>query len=289
MFLALDWANGLSRRDEFRRDLPTTEALAGYLGSIESGRDFASLAGDIGVGTLSGSQDQTAILCGRSESLVQYAFCPVRYEATVPLPAGHVFAIASSGVHAEKSAGAQEQYNAEARKATAAAALWRRQTGRRDPMLGDIVARGTDTVARLREIIRGAPAGAFSSAELLARVDQFVAETQEIIPATADALARGDLASVKQLVARSFAGADRGLCNQVAETRWLVEAMREDAVAASAFGAGFGGSVWALVPAERADALVAQWRERYIRAFPEHQSKAEFFRTSAGPPARRLA
>jgi galactokinase len=64
--------------------------------------------------------------------------------------------------------------------------------------------------------------------------------------------------------------------------------MHDDAVAASAFGAGFGGSVWALVPVERAGALVAQWRERYAEAFPEHRSTAEFFLTSAGPPARRL-
>ena len=41
------------------------------------------------------------------------------------------------------------------------------------------------------------------------------------------------------------------------------------AQAASSFGAGFGGSVWALVPTADADGFATAWLERYSAEFPE--------------------
>jgi len=63
----------------------------------------------------------------------------------------------------------------------------------------------------------------------------------------------GDGAALGGLVDRSQELTTTHLRNQVPETIFLAKAAREEgAIAASAFGAGFGGSVWALVPKEGA-------------------------------------
>lgn len=58
--------------------------------------------------------------------------------------------------------------------------------------------------------------------------------------------------------------------------------------AAAGFGAGFGGSVWALVPAVDADAFAALWLERYLAEFPAVADTASTLVTRPGGPARRL-
>ncbi|MEZ4558498.1 MAG: hypothetical protein R2854_19060 [Caldilineaceae bacterium] len=76
------------------------------------------------------------------------------------------------------------------------------------------------------------------------------------------------------------------LGNQVPETIALAElATALGATGASAFGAGFGGSVWALVPQE-APTRFWPWRARYAEAFP--QRAGDFFVTRAGTSAHRL-
>jgi galactokinase len=91
------------------------------------------------------------------------------------------------------------------------------------------------------------------------------------------------------LVDRSQAGAQALLGNQISETILLARSARElGAVASSAFGAGFGGSVWALVPAESAGTFIERWRTEYLRNFPAHTPASQFFVTRAGPPAGRI-
>jgi galactokinase len=41
-------------------------------------------------------------------------------------------------------------------------------------------------------------------------------------------------------------------------------AYEHGAFAASAFGAGFGGSVWALAPTDDAAAFASRWRQAYV-------------------------
>ena len=83
--------------------------------------------------------------------------------------------------------------------------------------------------------------------DLLDRFDQFVEESTRLSPAAAGQLECGDARRIRRDVARSQELAERLLRNQVPET-WRSRGAREHgAVAASAFGAGFGGSVWALV------------------------------------------
>jgi galactokinase len=94
-------------------------------------------------------------------------------------------------------------------------------------------------------------------------------------------------------VDRSQAGAEQELRNQIDETIWLVREARSSgveggAVAASAFGAGFGGAVWALVRTPDAETFRDQWAHGYAAQFPSAARRAEFFVTRAGPAATRL-
>jgi galactokinase len=270
----------------YRANIQSPENLAEYIGCIEGGFPFHSFAGDDGVGTLSGCEDQTAMVCGRAGQLVQYSFCPVRYEASYPVPADHDFVIAASGVLAEKTGSALEKYNRLSRRARAAAEAWRRASGRDDRTLGDAVVGAS--AAEIRDALARTPVDGFTQAELVARFEQFYDESEVIIPAAGRALMDGDVQALGALVDRSQRGAERLLGNQIPETIFLARSARElGAVAASAFGAGFGGSVWALVPSSSRDAFEQVWRDRYLFEFPQHQTTARFFATRAGRPAER--
>ena len=72
------------------------------------------------------------------------------------------------------------------------------------------------------------------------------------------------------------------LGNQVPETVALAASARElGAAASSAFGAGFGGSVWALVPRGDAEGFATAWLERYTRDFPARAAAASTIITEA--------
>src|SRR5690625_7071098 len=102
------------------------------------------------------------------------------------------------------------------------------------------------------------------------RLTQFLEESGRIIPAASEALEQEDLEGFGALVDQSQRGAETGLCNQVDETIALQRIARElGAHAASAFGAGFGGSVWALVPEQEAGAFAERWAAHYQRAHPD--------------------
>lgn len=285
VFQSLAAVNRLDETPEWRSAIRSPEELAGYLSTVENGQDFGALRGDLGVGTRGGSEDHTAMLCARPSMLVQYAFAPVRRERVLPMPAGHGFVIASSGVRAEKTGAARERYNRAAEMMRSAAALWRQATGGTEPTIGAVLDAHPGAADRLRELLAASRHPRFATAELRSRVEQFVAEDREIIPAAGDALLAGDLATFGALVDRSQDLATRLLGNQLPETVHLAAAARDaGAVAASAFGAGFGGSVWALVPDAAADDLLEHWRGEYLGRFAGHAAGAVFFRTRAGPP-----
>jgi galactokinase len=110
-----------------------------------------------------------------------------------------------------------------------------------------------------------------------------------LIPAAADALARDDLAKLSAVVDQSQLAAEQLLGNQIPETSFLARQARElGAVAASAFGAGFGGSVWALVPESDALAFRARWADGFAVRFSVVATRSEFFVTRAGPGAVEL-
>ena len=284
-FTALDSLSRLDREPAYQRHLATVERRAAYLGALENGRSYGPFPADRGVGTEGGCQDQTAILCARPGKLVQYGWLPVRFEREVDFPDDLVFAIGVSGVHAEKTGPALEQYNALSRMTVRLLTIWREASGVDDRSLGAALGSTPDAPARLAELVTALGDREPGSARLLARLRQFHRETSVIVPGAADAIVKGDERTLGVLVAESMAGAETGLENQVDETRALVgTALELGAVAASAFGAGFGGSVWALVRRDAIDGFLDAWHRSYASAFPSRAGSSRFFATRLSPP-----
>lgn len=289
VFTALAARNRLAEHPVWREALAGCTQLAGYLGAVEGGREFGRLVGGAGVGTFGGSEDHAAILCGQAGHVSLFSFCPVRLEEAIRLPEELTFVVGVSGVAAEKTGGALRLYNRAALAAAAILGLWRSATGRADATLAGAVRSSDEAPARMREVLRQSTHPSFPSGELLARFDQFYQESEQIVPAAALALARRDLGALGELARLSQAGAERGLGNQVKETTALVRLARElGAVAASAFGAGFGGSVWALVESSRSAAFREEWQKAYRRKFPA-AGAGECFMTGAGPALLELS
>src|SRR5690606_27335378 len=147
-----------------------------------------------------------------------------------------------------KTGAAMASYNRAAELTRIATEIWRAGTGRDDPHLAAALESDPGALDRLRDLLERTTDPRATAAELIARVEQFAEESRVIIPAASDARARGDVAAFGELVDRSQHLAETQLGNQIEETIHLARAARElGAAAASAFGAGFGGSVWALV------------------------------------------
>ena len=288
IFNVLANANRLCERPEFGELGGARENLAAYLGCIENGQTFGKLAGDRGVGTFGGSEDHTAILCCRAGHLSQYRFCPPQFEQEIPLPREWTFAVASSGVRASKTGAARDLYNRAALAAKAALEEWNASAKRSETSLDAAVHRSPEAAAEIRAALSRASRPDFPADDLVRRFDQFVVESQ-IVPAAAAAFTRGDAATLGEIVARSQDTAERLLGNQVPETIALARSARElGVIAASAFGAGFGGSVWALVRVDDAHPFLAAWRAQYVREFSARARDCEFFLSAAGPALTTL-
>jgi len=290
VFLAIAALNRLDRTEAYRETIRNGTDLAGYLGTVENGRSFGRLAGDRGVGTFGGSEDHTAILCCGASTLSQYRFAPVQFERVVPMPGGHVFVVAFSGMLAEKTGAALDTYNRASHAAARVLAIWNEASGRAVSTLEDAVAEDDGAAGRIREALRASPDTAFGTERLLNRFDQFLLESRTIVPGAGDALLARDLDRFGALVDRSQRAVEEWLGNQVPETAFLAGvARRLGAVAASAFGAGFGGSVWALVTEAQSEPFLREWQGAYEREYPAAAARAAFFLTHPGPAAFRLA
>ena len=274
--LALTAANRLRERAEYRADLATDEDLVPYLGCHENGAGYRSFVGEAGVGTSGGSQDHAAILCSRAGQLNHWSFSPFHRLATVAWPQNLILAVTVSGVLAEKSAAACEHFNRVADRVRAAVASWNKASGRNDASIGAaIIACGGAAV--LEKI---------HDPDLHQRAEQTVIETTDIVPGAVAALNTGDLAKFGALTARSQALAVNNLHNQIPETMALVAIAKDHgAVAASAFGAGFGGAVWAAF--RREDHRAEAWIGEYRRRFPQHTT-AMLYHITPGPGATAL-
>ncbi|HYW33143.1 MAG TPA: galactokinase family protein [Gemmatimonas sp.] len=292
--LALSALSDLPAQQAWKDSIPDRLALAGYAGALENGIGFRGLPGELGVGTMGGAQDQTAILCCAPGQVDVFAWSPVRHERTVPWPAGYSFVIGVSGVVAAKTGAAKERYNRAARTVHLLVHLWNQQGGSARTLANVFEqASGVPDPAAVPDVLLAlAKAGGddeFSGDHLQRRLRQFHDETYRLVPGAADALARGALADFGSLVAASQLGAERALENQITETVSLVRLARElGAVASSAFGAGFGGSVWAMVPTADADRFANSWRDRYGEAHRGPGRRAQFFSTEPSAPAFEL-
>jgi len=273
----------------YQSNIGDTESLAEYLGTVENGQTFRTLGGDAGVGTFGGSEDHTAILCSRPGQLSQYSYGPVRLERRLALPSDHVFALAGSGVIAEKTGAVGPLYNRASLLARAAVGVWNEATGRGDAHLAAALASGPGALAQLRGVLRTAAWQDFSGEQLSRRFEHFYAESEEIVPAAGDALSRANMEEFGRQVDRSQELADTLLRNQVEETVFLARAARQlHAVAASAFGGGFGGGVWALVRAQEASAFLDAWAQEYHRVYADRAEQSHFFTSEPSPAAFAL-
>ncbi len=278
-YLSINAANHFEHRSVYRENIRNVEDLAGYLGTCENGQSFGSLAGDRGVGTFGGSEDHTAILCSQAGHLSVYSYNPVRLERRILFPCELALVIGVSGVVAEKTGVARDRYNRISQLMSAIMEVLRAE-GWNKPSLAAAINDDPHATECAGRILAASRHPLYKPTELLRRFEQFVVEHQRLTPAVADALEQRDWEGLGIAVDSSQRMADAGLGNQVPETIALARMARQlGAKAASAFGAGFGGSVWAMVNRYSAERFVSQWRDRYLAAFPHRADIAEFFIT----------
>ena len=285
LFLSLNALYNVDEQRSYKEAVRDQMDLADYLGHVENGHTYKSLKGNKGVGTLGGSQDHTAILCSRKNYLRVFAYKPNRFLDEMRLPSELTLCVASSGVKAEKTRNARIKYNA--------CSMQVRQ-------IIDCIQKGADKSVSLEQVLASSDYSLEIMRErleecgdvqlLLDRLYHYYYETQEIIPTAIQSFKENDFKGFGAAVRRSQVVAETYLKNQVKETSSLARcAYDEGALASSAFGAGFGGSVWALVHESTSASFLAAWKKSYLEAFPEHEQAACFFLDNTGPPASKLS
>lgn len=290
-FLALSRANALENTERYRQFLRTREDVANYASAIESGSSFGPFSADAGVGTQGGSEDHIGIRCSRAGFLRQYSFNPTRFEREVRFPEEWSLVIAVSGVKADKTGDARESYNRASGAARAILRMWQnaKHHAKQDERVDNesslaLLLANPEIREKLQQILRASNDPLYAPEILLARLQQLHEESNEIVPAAAEALASGDFECLGALAARSQFLAETCLGNQVPETIELVRSARQlGAAAASAFGAGFGGSVWALIEMCCAEEFRQKWMAQYHQRFPVRAEASRFFAARPGP------
>jgi galactokinase len=281
---ALAEISGLKDRSEWRDNVRTPSDAAGYFACFENGLSFGTLAGDGGVGTHGGSEDHVAIVCSGPGEVTAWRFVPIQPAGAAAVPDDWTFVIASSGVAAQKIGPALEQYNSVAHRARSLLDLWNRQATPQ-PSLFAALQSAPSAAERMREI---ATTEGASDARLEARLEQFMREDVRVLAAL-EAMRAADPVRLGELSASSQTDAERHLHNQIGETSALVDLARGlGAFAASAFGAGFGGSVWALIARRDAEAFAARWLANYRTRFPARTAATTFI-ARPGPSLMRLS
>ncbi len=271
LFLAWGHASGWIQDPLLQERLPDDQALADYVATIENGRDFGALVGRLGVGTAGGSQDHTAIVRSRPGQIGRYRYINPRREGLWAWPADVRPVVLVSGVVAEKAGDALGEYNAAVNLATALRDLWNAT----QPATAGIGLLSEADLDLLDGRVRGA---------LAQRLAAFRAERAAVESATT-AMERGDVAGFAAAINASQEGKEMLLGNQIPETITLCRLAREHgALAATSFGAGFGGAVLALMPVGTEDSMPGILRDYEAR----HGLAGAALVEAAGPGAFML-
>lgn len=278
--LALADHNDLRQTAAWRDSIKDDLDLAAYVATIENGLQFKGLAGANGVGTFGGSEDHAAMLgCGEG-CLTEFSFCPIARGHSVPFPSDWSFVVAVSGVLAEKTGAALELYNGVSLRARQLVARWNDRVGDDKQSLAEVLRSAPDALDLLRRWTADSP-------QLTDRLEAFVTESDMLIPLAISALRSGNLVGFGQAANLSHRNADQLLRNQVPQTNDLQRlAVDLGALGASGFGAGFGGSVWAMVRTADAADFGDEWVQRYLAIYPELAATASAMITRPGPAAR---
>jgi galactokinase len=174
------------------------------------------------------------------------------------------FVLAPSVVRSSKTGNAQAAYNNLARGAQVLLEIWNRSNPPAPSLEAVVELGGTDT---LRDLVRGSSIPEWPPDVLHKRLEHFFREDARV-PEALEAFRAADFARVGALAESSQADAEHLLGNQVPETIALARLARErGAFAACSFGAGFGGSVWALVDRD-AQGFAERWQPGAFVARP---------------------
>jgi galactokinase len=283
-FSAIASAYPLHQAPVFKESIRGPVDLSVYLACAENGKSFRGLAGDAGVGTFGGSEDHAAILNAKPGRLSVFGFSPPELQAEVPWPQDWRIVVAFSGVRAEKTREALEKYNLASRRVSAAVARFNRRAGTSLSTLREVVDHEPKPGGRLwlAALSRAAPGETCPGVP--DRVRQFLLEDRSHIPGAVEALRANDLKAFGTLVTASHRASKRYLWNIVPGIDELQKsACRLGAAGASGFGAGFGGSIFAVTTRERAERLTGEWRSRYAARFPRRAAESEFFIAEPSP------
>ncbi len=264
MSSALVRVASIEHRPEWRTNIHGTLDAAGYYACIENGLTFGTLKGDAGVGTHGGSEDHAAILAATPGQLSGFAFVPMRFIGSAAMPAAWRFVLAPSVVRSSKTGSAKGAYNNLSRGARVLLEIWNDAEPRAGSLGAALAAGGAETLRqRVRDrAIEGWPDGALEK-----RLEHFIREDARVPEALA-AFRAANLAKLTALSDGSQADAASLLGNQVPETEALARSARDlGAFAACSFGAGFGGSVWALVDHD-SEGFASRWHEGAFVARP---------------------
>jgi len=282
----------LDQTPVWQEHLSGRPAQAAYLGCVENGSPWGPFGGAAGVGTFGGSEDHAAMLCSQPGLLGLYRYDPLQPVAQLPWPEDRVLAVMDSGVAADKTGASRAAYNRAADRARRAVEVFNARRDTLYPHLGALAdgecTHGPAGVLEELERAERAEPG-LTGQRLAARFEQFYREDREWLPAVRTALEEGDPSALGPVCDASHRAAADGLENAVPQTDFLQQRARElGAEAASCFGAGFGGSVWALVPASESGDFGVRWLKAYRRAFPQEADRGHLIFTRPGPPAGDL-
>lgn len=283
--MAVAEMNELTERPEWQQYLGTRLALAEYCGAVETGGAFGPWGGERGVGTRGGAQDHVAILCNTAGRVGAYGYLPATLIGEATFPKCWALLVAVSGVRATKTGGAQADYNRAADLVHGLLARWNLVTAREDRSLAAALGSSADAPSHM-ELLAG---HSNDAPMLLARLAQFRRETSVVVPSALAAISAAEGESLGRWAVESQQGAEIALRNQVPETMFLSRAaMAAGAHAASAFGAGFGGAVWAVCDASQLEEVRERWRASYAKAYPSRAGKSEWLHLAPSDGVRWL-
>lgn len=286
-FFAIALPNGLPQCDLFRSNVRDGIDLAMYLACAENGQTFRELVGGRGVGTFGGSEDHTAILNGRAGHLSLFQYAPTVPKGEFVWPQDWQFVVAFSGVRAEKTKEALERYNWVSLRARAAVEAYNRAFGTQFLTLREVVETKREPLGAWMNLLRERlvpppePPPPGEEWDLPGRVRQFYLEDRRYLPGAVQALLWRRAERWGQWLNASHDASRRWLRNIAPQVHFLQRmALRLGAWGASGFGAGFGGSVYAVVERQKAEEFLQRWSEAYAKQFPQAAAQAVFFLAS---------
>jgi galactokinase len=172
-----------------------------------------------------------------------------------------------------KTGAEREKYNRLSEGTRVLLELWNTSQPSADSL--GMVARHPERTTLLRQLVRAARIHGWPAGALERRLDHFLREDARVAEAV-EAFRAADGMQIGRLAEESQFDAEALLGNQIPETIALAHSARErGAFASCSFGAGFGGSVWALVDREGGDDFARRWH-------------SEAFVASPGPPLVEL-